>query len=164
MPGAIFGFAFLAVLSTIGLAAASILASTMWPAAVARSDVHLRVHPLRCALSGLLLILAEFWLLVVLVPFRPFVLVLAVAADVVLLARGLPALAALVGERLGIALPPRAVAVGSILIALCGALPVVGWLMAAMLILQALGSAVLPTPRPPLARVIPPAPLATAAP
>jgi hypothetical protein len=128
-------------LFTVGLAACAMVAAAMWPGPVSRAHDGLAAHPLRCGLIGLLIVLGEVFLVVH--GGRP-VLLACLLLDLVWLAQGLPALTALMGERLGASSRPRAVAQGSLLFGATGILPVIGWLLGLTLLMQALGAAVLP--------------------
>jgi len=160
-PAGFTGIASLALLGALGaaaLAACAVLVAAMWQRQFERSHQALGVHPLRCWLAGLLLLLIEIWLALEVVPpvppaARGFLILVAVATNLILLAQGFPALAATAGERVHRAArpargayPSRAVstALGSVLVAFSAALPILGWLLAGSLLLQAMGAAVLP--------------------
>ena len=100
---------------------------------------QLEERPLRCYLMGLLVLLAQIWL-VVQVHALAVPLLLANAAW---LSFSLPALAGLAGEGLGVS-GRWAPLAGSLPLCLTLAFPVLGWLCLAQLLLAALGSACLP--------------------
>lgn len=129
------------MLLTVGLSACTVLACAVWPQRVERSRQALQMYPLRCWLSGLLAVLVEVFFISLGGGARVPLLLVFLVLDLLWLAQGFPALASLTGERLGIPSRASAVAAGSTLVALAGVLPVVGWLMAGNLALQAIGAA-----------------------
>jgi len=129
-------------LLAVGGTACALVCAAAWPGAVERSRIALRNQPLRCWLLGVLVALLEVWLLTVVPdgPPRTVAALIAILVDVPPVARGFPALAGTLGRRLGASDPARAVATGTVLVAACGTLPVLGWLLAGNLCLQALGA------------------------
>lgn len=129
-------------LLAVGGTACALVCAAAWPAAVERSRLALRSQPLRCWLLGVLVALLQVWLLTAVPDGAPRALaaLLVVLVSVPLLARGFPALAGTLGRRLGAADPARAVATGTVLVAASSTLPVLGWLLAGNLCLQAMGA------------------------
>ncbi len=134
-PQGLLTFLLLLGLGLAGLTALNLLACALWPARVERSRLALERFPLRSFLMGILIVLAEIFLIQRL----PVLALAAVVVNLIWLAQGLPALASRIGQGLALT-EKRATAAGTALMGALLGLPVLGWLGAACLGLSALGA------------------------
>lgn len=118
-----------------GMTALNLLASALWPERVERSRRNLERFPLRSFLLGILVLVSELFLVLQV----PVLVVVALIANLVWLAQGVPALAARVGQAMAYT-EKRATACGTAMLGLAMVVPVLGWLAGAALGLSALGA------------------------
>lgn len=125
--------------SCLGFSACNLLCSALFGSSARGCRQQLEQLPLRCYLMGWCALLAQVWLVVN----APWAAVPLLFLNGLWLTRSLPALAQLAGEGLGLQ-GRRATVAGSLSLCLTLALPVLGWLLLAQLLVAALGSASLP--------------------
>lgn len=118
-----------------GMTALNLVACSLWPSHVARSRMTLERFPLRSFLVGLLILVSEVFL----VQRLPVLALVALVANLVWLAQGLPALAGRVGQGMASG-ERRATACGTATLGLVMGVPVLGWLAGVCLGLSALGA------------------------